>query len=395
MNNDSVSKKFQSEKKKRRKGNAVNFSYSNFRKFLKIANSSMLSTKLEPDFASDCFSSYIPSSVAPQQTYSDGTFALGDRREVCVPRNSAQSRVCVLNTLRTIAPALIMLRMNDFTEVAHPSDTTIYDVLFVLQDFFFKENELRMMVIDLHSFKLFDAFAVREDLLHVFTTRNILRSSELAQRFVGFYIKSNRSCEWLPLSKHLCSSVLSCKFGSAQQNFLSDTSQGILAECYIENPPPSWRPFEQYMNSKLYCPVQFPNLAHDDAFACPCSHLPSVSNIQEVMQHVRSGTHHELIAFVQPTIMALKATSALTVSSIAKPKTVHKPTFNIRGERLACKFSKNCQTPATCYWVECCHFSEPVSCRDHAKQALAKSAALGMVACPEHKVLGRAAFLVG
>jgi hypothetical protein len=353
-------------------------------------------TKQDPDaFLTECLSSFIPSSVAPQQTRADGTFALADRREVCVPNSSAQARVCVLNTLGTITPALIMLRLHDFAEPVDVTTQKVYDIFFILQGFFYKENELRMMLIDLHGFKLFDAFAIREDLLHIFTTRNILRSSEPAQGFVGFYIKSNVSCEWLPLVKHLCSSVRLCKFHMAQQNFLADTSKGILGECYLETPPPSWRPFEQHMSSKLYCAVTLPNFAHNDAFSCQCSTFPMTTDITELMRHVRSGTHPDLIAFTQPTISALKATSSLTAASVVKSKTVHKPTFNAHGERFACKFSKSCQSPATCYWVECCKFSEPVSCRDHAKQAIANSAALGMVACPEHKVLGRAAFLVG
>jgi hypothetical protein len=342
----------------------------------------------------------IPASVAPEQNRQDGVYVLGNARKLVVPESSAVARVCSLNSLRTVLPALALLRLTDCSsdiDALHANKE--FDVLCVIQDWYFKNNELRMMVIELHTYKLFDAFVMREDLMHMFVASGMLKPPVNLQGFTGFYIKSHKSNDWISMPKSLCAGIRMCKFNFALQTYLYKRG-GILSECSLETPQSTWKPFAPTMTNLLYCTPQLCSLNSDHVCCFPTCVCRTRAEwtVLEALKILSTGVDAALSEHVHPTVCAIQSCVLLMKQGTVQPekaKRKRKHNFNAKGERLPCLYSKTCMEPATCFWPMCCKATEPVACRLHTKKMLKQNAQhINMLPCPKHKLSSKPAAFV-
>ena len=324
----------------------------------------------------------------------DSTYLLGNKRELTLPTNSTEARVSVLNSLRTILPSLCMLRFSDIADSVDETSTITHDFFFIIQDWYFKETELSMLLIDLESFKLFDAFVIRDDLFHMFVAKKIFKNAEPFQSFAGFYIRS-ANLEWISLNRAFCSAVKICKYNESLHSWL--TSESILKQCFVLNPPSSWHFFESSMSSFLFFTPQLPNLSVDGH----CHFQLCICKVQNWSLHtIPTSANILLTKFIEPSIVALQSyystCNSVTAAKPKRPK-VYKHSYNPKGERYRCLFSKRCLEPAVCYWTQCCKSNQPVSCKTHAKKCFYDSESnivCRVCKCPKHKISSKVAFLL-
>lgn len=327
-------------------------------------------------------------STNVEQVSHDGVYLLGNERKISIPQNSMDARCSVLNSLRTILPCMCMLRLTDVADVVDiDMEVKDFDYFFIIQDFYYKETELHMMVIDLKSFTLFDAFAIREDLFHMYVTKSKLKPTTKFQSFAGFYMRTPQ-LEWLTMNRTLCSALKTCKYNESLHNWLTN-KDSLLNAFKLESPPESWRPFPEHYASYLFCSPTLSNCNLQSSCLCQRPGPWSICDI-------KTSCDYSLIEYVQPTILALK--SFAMKSSDVKPQLKSKKrkhSFNSKGERLKCLFHKECKEPATCFWVSCCQATHPVACKKHTKAAMKPEDINSRISrCPKHKLSSRVASIL-
>jgi hypothetical protein len=332
----------------------------------------------------------------------DSSYLLPNARDVVVPGSSASARQCILNALRTICPAQCKFSAHDIVETNQLASSDL-DMYFIIQDFFYKDCELRMMLLSLDNFRVYDAFVLREDILHILKSRKIVANdAELDVSFKGFFVR-DKDMQWVSLHKAFCCSVKAFKYNPALETWFAEAY--LFNHCSVFDPPKSWRALDQSLSGTLYTSPALPNLTSSGA----CDHLGCICHddsvpVPELLRRIPSLANKLLTQWVQPQVTALQLYETIMNKFLAgmdakqdAGAVAANPTFNDRGERLRCLFHRNCTQPASCYWIQCCKPDVPVGCKQHSMEHFQKDAITadcGMSMCPKHHVSGRFATLM-
>lgn len=329
----------------------------------------------------------------------DTTYLVGNKREITIPENSTSARSSILNSLRTILPAVCKLKLDDIVHL--PTEYEGLEINFLIYDWFYKHSELRMLVLNLTNFCLYDAFTIRDDILHVLKSKKIIESSDVhTSSFDGYLIRNNQ-LQWNSLNKSLCCSIKSCKFNSSLSLWFVEPI--LLQNCFVKNPPSSWKPFDHSFVHLLHFSPQLAFLQHNNKCSdsnCICM-ITDIS-IYDLLHKIPSCANEKLLQWIDPSIKSIQyyyKNFDTSISITPQIKKIKKPrfSFNLRGERCKCLLSLKCIEAATCYWVTCCEPNEPVACKQHAKDLFESDVTnveSGICICPKHKISSRVAFLL-
>lgn len=363
----------------------------------------------------------LPMMVLPSATHAmqmrsvedTELYMVADERKVQAPCDSNSARRAVLNALRTIVPCRAVFRVND---------QIVIDLL--LYDFFYRGTELRMVIITLDTQEMFDAFAFKQDVLHLLAScQTMISSSETKidwlwwlkrePNFDGFYIKCQQLNQYQSLQRTICSAAKHLKFNQSLVNWLNDVTRPFFSLARVPSVPFTWKPIPADLASKLYATPEL--FALTDQFtcpqytrtgkACPCDfakhdHYAEGSNSawshRRLLPYVPSSLPWQVRLFAQPCMADIRSIFWLTTTTLVKkeeptPSFTHYPVYDAAGTKITCQL---CSEPALCYLVECCKPSQPLYCHQHAIQELGKAGLVDMLTCPMHAITSRVAQLL-
>jgi hypothetical protein len=336
----------------------------------------------------------LTSATAPLETVSnkmqDQTdfFMVANRRELTVPTDSHFCRQVILNALRTTVPSLSALKISNVTV-----DLMIYD-------FYFEGNTLRMLVIDLETMELFDAFALEQDLLHLLVSctdivdhkspRTDWSAVSYSSGFDNYFIKCTLIDRFQSLGKGICAAAKKGRFSPSLQNWLATTTRSFFTIARVKEPPVGYVPLPKRFAESLFATAQLRGLQGGNCFDehCLCKRVraeydyalstgkrTSKLSVTELLRYLRSGVALNVKQFISPCVRSIKGVLPLPEAPVS----------------TKCFLGKQCKTKLLCYWVECCKKNRPLTCMRHGKKYATKNKE--RMRCPLHKVESKMAIL--
>lgn len=331
----------------------------------------------------------MPAENATSPPLSDvTTYLLADARQVHLPTHSNEARRCVLNALRTITPTLCFLRLGDLGEFPAGQGYENETLYFIVYDWFYRNNDLRMLVVDFCLYHLHDASVLREDLLHLArSSKKLIQTVPDMQlsSFAGFYIQCRTSGTWHSLDQVLCTSVKRCRLNSSLLNWLDSSTMQFLRDAENPKPPTTWRPFQNDLHGqRLYSTAQLP-LAwshHEasygyvpDACCAACQQVQRCSRLQDLLRFIPEAMDRQLSVWIAPTLLAVAD----------KPPPIAVVAAETTQQQLKCQIQA-CEKTAKCFWNPCCTDHMPLLCENHAAEVVGAST---FSLCPKHRAVGQ------
>ena len=362
----------------------------------------------------------VTCSVQMRSADDKDLYMVAEERKVQIPIDSNSARRAVLNALRTIVPCRAVLK--------------IYDILvdLLLYDFFYRGTELRMVVIVLDTQEVYDAFAFKQDLLHVLASCNVIIQRTAVDwnawlkkepSFEGFYIKCQGSGnQFQSLHRAICSAAKHLKFNQSLLNWLSDDNRFFFGAARVLNVPSTWKAVSPDLAHSLYANPEL--FALTEQYDCPqynktkriCAcDMAKIDYWQEasgcpwlarrLLPYVPSSVAWQVRLLLQPCMSDIRrvywtttaAPQPVVAGPIIAPKLEEKvpnkvhPVYDNKGQQKRCI---SCSSPAVCYNVDCCEPSNPVYCAAHARKELNDKGLVDLITCPVHQITGRIAQLL-
>jgi hypothetical protein len=349
-------------------------------------------------------------------------FIVANSRKIENPAESGMARIAVLNALRTVVPSRGVFKIGNFK------------INLVIYDFYYCGAELRMIILVLSTLELFDAFAFKEDIMHMLkgcadiidqgNTQNVSACNQYSS-FNFYFIKLQQINKFQSLSKVICSAAKSIKFNKSLFNWMTDATRPFFQSGKITNIPKTWKPFPQQLVNLLSTTAFLPYIANkcdakdSTGTECACDLAHSVHSQQspytkwsaeKLVEFLPNITHWKIKAFIRPcatvlaqlkytsqTISALpkQPSSLISIDCFKKPEPlIGKFSYDQRGRRIRCQATKSCKNAVWCYFVNCCKPSEPVLCVYHAERKLQKRKDIKMELCPVHHQSGKIAKII-
>ena len=313
------------------------------------------------------------------------TFTVGTDRVVLAQPTKLNSRVVILNALRTVTPALGALILGDMR------------VDLVIYDFYFEDHTLRMVVLVLDTFQVIDAFSLEHDLLH------LLRIHFPAQwgkgtpgaSFRNFFIKNNVTGFLTNLNSGIPESVR-CE-GRLSKKWMLSTPRGFLAD-NLTYTPAGYVPFGAAVAAYLHSRPRFCTLTDDwcISLACGCFTVPRPSNPADLLKHIPNTISQAVVTWIQPCFDAIRMAQKIAwplnhERKVAKNSSKKRKIAAV-GKSNCCVLSAKCSGKRLCYWVECCTPQTPATCLYHGRRHVRRTPG-SLSACPRHGQIGQMAQL--
>jgi hypothetical protein len=286
------------------------------------------------------------------------------RRERKVPNRQHESRLCVLNALRTIVPHHGELRLLGLR------------VPIVLYDFFYCGSELHLLVCI--GSLVHDVASLYKDLAHVALQNMGLIPGADAGGDAGYwwtlpawksvYIRCKHSGAFLCLDDALPKSAKHHKFSPSLQNWIAGSRS--LDRFHVPEPF-GHQPLTSDLRSRLGAPVRYPKAP---CGGCGCPVLRQETSLADLASAFPSTIHHTVQDHARVGRLEEKFT---------RPVLEHRTS-----ERPQCAADRDCAEPfLTCFWLKCCKSQRPIVCQAHASEIVHASLSKH-TKCPVHGVLG-------
>ena len=297
----------------------------------------------------------------------EGVLQVGNASENVKPRDKSESRLRVLNALRTLVPACGLFRAGG------------EDIPLILYDFYYENSTLRLIIVQPGQMQAYDAFAFQQDVMHVL-------NRESKPGFQFFYLLDDRTRRYNALDDVLPGSVKSHKLNASLLNWMTKL-QGRTSPA-----PPSWKPLSTSIARYLYSSPKLSKILaepcrgpwHEVITTSSSAQLVAFASpfIQDCRHFYEQETRNTTAAYAdQKTEVAVPEKDTQTAIKNEKAEKKKKAPLNtslFNSVRFQCALGERCTEPPTHAWTCCGNL--PRVCSRHAEEYRLPS-------CPFHGVL--------